>query len=90
MASEKCFWVNNGPVLHSLYDLLNALKGMDAAKFTHHASKEKNDFANWAADVLHDAELARRIRQAKSQKQTLKVIAKRISTLEKITYREKT
>ena len=84
VAPEKCFWVNKGPILHNVYELLNALKGMDDAKFAHHADKEKNDFANWADDVLKDNNLARRIRNAKTRQATANVIAKRIDALEKI------
>lgn len=84
VAPEKCFWVNNGPILRNVYELLNALKGIDAVKFMHHANKERNDFANWAADVLKDNGLARRIRRAKTQQGTARVVAKRIDELERI------
>lgn len=83
VAPEKCFWVNNGPVLRNIYELLNALKGIDAVKFVHHANKERNDFANWAADVLQDNDLARRIRKAKTQQRIAKAVAKRIGELER-------
>lgn len=84
VAPEKCFWINNGPILHNVYELLNALKAMDDAKFAHHANKEKNDFANWAADVLKDNYLARRLTRQATAKALAKALAKRIDELEKI------
>ena len=80
---EKCFWVNNGPILHNIYELSLALSTMKPEIFMRHVNREKNDFSNWAADVLRDGELARRIHGIRKQEETLKAVRRRVGELEK-------
>ena len=79
---EKCFWVNNGPVLRNVYELSLALSSMRPETFLRHVNAEKNDFSNWAADVLRDGELAKRIRRMRKQEDVLKAVRKRVEELE--------
>ena len=81
---EKCFWVHNGPILHNVYELSDAVLSMGSDTFRHHASAEKNDFSNWIADVLHDKKLSKDVRGANSKEDVSKRIRKRINELEKI------
>lgn len=60
------FWVNNGPVLEHLQDLMNALADMDETTFRHHAEGEQNDFTVWVNDVLCDEECAKALSKVKT------------------------
>lgn len=62
------FWVNNGPILEHLQDLMNALADMDETTFRHHAEGEQNDFTVWVNDVLCDSDCASALAKAKSSK----------------------
>lgn len=64
---EHCFWVHQGPVLKNLKELNNALRSMSDDTFKHHVSKDKNDFANWIQDILHQKELAAKVRRLKTK-----------------------
>ena len=60
---EKCFWVHYGPVLKDLRELRDALAGqMSEAQFAYHVQAERNDFANWVAQVLEEPACARALR----------------------------
>ena len=65
---ERCFWVNNGPVLRNLDELYAALSEMGKDTFSHHVSKDKNDFSAWIRDVLGDQKLAQDLMKASSKK----------------------
>ncbi len=80
---EKCFWVNNGPLLHNIYELSLSLSTMKPETFLCHVNSEKNDFSNWAADVLRDNEFAKRIRRMRKQEDVLRAVRKRVEELEK-------
>ena len=76
--NEKCFWVYNGPALSNLADLLRALTYMTDEQFSHHVSKEKNDFARWVAGVLLDTECAKILMKADTVKKTMKAVEERL------------
>ncbi len=63
---ETSFWASDGQILNSLVALRDALAVMDKAVYTHHVTKERNDFANWVEVVLGDKKCATDLRQAKS------------------------
>lgn len=84
VAPEKCFWVNNGPILHNIYELSNALLSMSPETFMHHANKDKNDFGNWIRDVLHDEKLAGCVAKARKREDACSCITSRIKALEKV------
>lgn len=64
--NETSFWVSDGQILNSLLSLRDAFATMEKAVFSHHVSKEKNDFANWVEVVLGDKACAKDLREAKS------------------------
>ncbi len=64
---EQCFRLVNGRVLKNLHELSNALVSMDQGTFSHHVTREKNDFANWILGVFKDEGLSRQIAAMKSR-----------------------
>jgi len=70
-----CFWVHNGPIIRDLRELHEAIRDtMTDEQFTHHVSKEKNDFAQWVADVLEDDTCAKALRRVRTRKSTQKAL----------------
>jgi hypothetical protein len=82
------FVLMNGRVLKNIFELSNALTGMDDATFRHHVTKERNDFANWVEHVFHDKELAGQLRHTKTKDEMINRINKRIAALSKKTEEE--
>ena len=60
-AQEQSFHLANGRVLKNLHELSNALISMDEKTFSHHVTKDRNDFSNWILGVFRDEELSRQI-----------------------------
>ena len=83
IGGERCFWVNNGPVLSNLDELYKALSEMKKETFTHHVNAEKNDFAAWVKEVSGDQKLAEDLLRVKSKKGMALKIKQRIAYLKK-------
>lgn len=81
---ERCFWVNNGPVLRNLDELYAALSEMKKETFSHHVNKDKNDFSAWIRDVISDQKLAEDIAKAKTKKGMAAKIRQRVQYLKKV------
>lgn len=62
--------------LRQLYDRLVAESGL----FPRHVTPDRNDFAAWIHDALHDNELAARIGPLKEPRQILDAMAERLGT----------
>lgn len=77
-ANEASFWMNDGQILNSLQALSDALLEIDLEVFSHHVTKDKNDFADWIHDVLDDIECAKTVRRAKTIKATKSAVDKHI------------
>ncbi len=75
---EEHFFLKNGRVLKNIYELLNALKSIDAETFEHHVSEVKNDFGSWIRDVFKDEELAAKVLSAKTRDEIIKIIESHI------------
>ena len=80
---DKKFWVNNGPVLSSLGELLDAFPSLNQESFSHHVNKERNDFSNWIREVVGDKQLADEISKAKTKYSALKKLKERLNSLKK-------
>ena len=83
-APEKCFWVNNGPVLKNLDELANALPEINDEAFHHHVNSDKNDFSSWINDVIGDKKLANDLLSSKNRESAVKKVRNRLNTLKKI------
>lgn len=72
---EHCFWVHDGPILSDLTELRHALQHeITDEQFNHHVSEEKNDFADWIRDALHDGHCATEVASAKKKSTVIKRI----------------
>ena len=83
VASEQCFWINNGPILKNLEELANVLPEISDDTFQHHVNNEKNDFSNWIKDVVGDQQLANDLLSSKSKYSALNKIRNRLNSLKK-------
>jgi len=61
----QCFWVCDGTIVAHLAELRDALKDMPEEVYAHHVTKEKNDFADWAEEVLKDPDAAEALRKSR-------------------------
>ncbi len=75
---EACFWTTDGQILSDLQDLRDALEHMSEEVFSHHVTKEKNDFADWIESVLQDGECATKVRKSKKPNTAHKVVVSRL------------
>ncbi|PIR57755.1 MAG: hypothetical protein COU71_02410 [Parcubacteria group bacterium CG10_big_fil_rev_8_21_14_0_10_38_31] len=81
---EICFWVNSGPIVRSLPDLVEALKTMSDEQYSYHVNDDKNDFSRWIEDVLGDKTLAKALMKYKTRTGTLKAVSARLKDFYKI------
>jgi hypothetical protein len=78
-STEEAFWVNNGPVLHSLQDLLDALHNMSDEQFEHHTAQGRNDFANWIKECLCDSACATSVKRVRTRVGAVRVLSNKCS-----------
>lgn len=82
---KKCkktdaFWVHNGPIVHSLEQLRDALKEMSEEQYTHHTQRgDGNDFACWIEDCFKDTTCAKKVARAKTRVGTVRILNKTCS-----------
>jgi hypothetical protein len=75
---EQCFWTNDGTIITSLIELSNVLSSIREDVYKYHATREKNDFADWVQYVLGDAELAKTLRTARTPKSARTFVIRRL------------
>ena len=68
VSPEVYFYLADGSVLKSAYELYKAIDHIDANTFKHHVNPERNDFANWIGDIYRDKKLATSLRKCKTKK----------------------
>ncbi len=74
---SHAFWVNNGPIIHSVNGLIKALKNeITDEQFDYHTKRDGNDFANWIKDCLCDSGCASRLKRVRSKDGMLRVLSK--------------
>ena len=81
---ENVFWLVDGRVLRNLRELDDALGSISKEAFSHHANKERNDFANWVRDVVKDKDLADSLEETKSRAAMIDHVERRLEFLEGI------
>ena len=74
--SDKCFWINRGPVVRNLRELAGALRIMTDEQFDYHTKRVGNDFAKWTNEVLHERACAALLRRIKTRAGAMKAIEK--------------
>ncbi len=82
-APEKCFWVNNGPILKNMEELANALESISDDAYCCHANKDKNDFSKWVSEIIGDQKLANDLLSSKNKVSAVKKVKARLNTLKK-------
>ena len=76
----RCF---DGHILRNMKELGDSLNTMKDETYVFHANKERNDFTNWARDIIKDEMLAKDLQKAPNRAQAAKLVASRIATLSK-------
>lgn len=71
---HKRFFAVNSMSASSLLELRNMIAEMTEHDFKHHVSEERNDFANWIRDILHNDHLADRLQRVKSKGHTFELL----------------
>lgn len=61
------FVLSNGTKLRSMQELADNLADMDDSVYSSHVNNHKNDFANWANDVMNLKDLSQNMRSAKNK-----------------------
>ncbi len=82
-APDKCFWVNNGPILKNLDELANFMQAANGDTFKHHVNADKNDFSNWINDIIGDKKLANDLLSSKTKDSMVKKLNNRLNSLRK-------
>ncbi len=75
---NKILKFKNGSAARNLRELCLSLKTMDDKTYHHHAAEDKNDFSCWVKDVLCDEKCASDLYLAKSRREAVEVIEKRL------------
>lgn len=70
---NKALNFSNGITVTSLQELLDVMPNIIGQTFKHHVSQNKNDIADWISKEF-DAELAEKIRQAKTSDEYVKIL----------------
>ncbi len=65
------FKLDDGSVIKSLKDMVEALEYMDDKTFRRYSNRDKNDFANWAKYVLKNSVLSRELAKIKTRKELI-------------------
>lgn len=78
--NQTSFWVTNGQILNSLVALRDALEVMEKEVYHYHAGEAHNDFANWVAAVLCDADCAKDLEKAKTPTSAKTIVVKHLKT----------
>jgi hypothetical protein len=83
---DKAFWTCNGTIARNIYELVNAVRALNADAFKYHVNDDnnKNDFAKWIDEVLEDRILAKQLDRIRDKDKYLGVIEKRIKLLESV------
>ncbi|MDO8492153.1 MAG: hypothetical protein Q7S34_00740 [bacterium] len=79
VSGERCFWINNGPILSNLKDLHNALRAMSDEQWKYHVRKDRNDFVVWVKAVLGDSACATKLVKCKTKLAAAKVVSKAVA-----------
>ena len=80
---SDAFWTCSGVLLHNLRELVTYLGGCNEHDYAYHVNTDldKNDFAVWIRDVIHDEVLARNLSNALPKDQYLARVNERLADL---------
>ncbi len=63
----SAFWVHQGPILRSLWDLAKFLEIITEEQFAYHIKRAGNDFARWVSEIIQDKVCAGALARAKTR-----------------------
>jgi hypothetical protein len=87
VVGDHVFRYCDGRVIASMPELEEALNAISDETYSYHANAEKNDFANWAREVIGDQKLANDLVKSAGRAQAAKAVANRVAFLkEKLQY----
>ena len=67
--------------IRSVPELAEALEIMSDESFAHHVNEQKNDFATWVQDIIHDTELSAKLKAIHSKAAAFEIVKKRAKEL---------
>ena len=76
--ADDIFHLKNGRMIMTLADLMEFLKDMPQDEFSHHVNNQKNDFAAWTEQSLHNRDLANKMKYAKTKNSLRKLLEKEL------------
>jgi hypothetical protein len=80
---EYVFRCCDGQILRNVKELGDALNTITDETYFFHANTKKNDFANWARDIIKDERLVKDLQKASNRAQAARLVASRRATLSK-------
>ncbi|MFW6125758.1 MAG: hypothetical protein ACOC58_01510 [Chloroflexota bacterium] len=78
---DQAFWSCDNRTFASMSELADGLASMDEETFAYHVNDAKNDFSNWARDVIGDQKLSRDLAKSQTTGQAVKKVAERLNLL---------
>ena len=75
---ETSLWLANGMTVKDINELATALKSMDDKTFHYHVNMEKNEIADWVAEILHDESLAQKLAKVHKRKDAYNIVERAI------------
>ena len=77
--SKFAFACRNGVKVHSIAELLEQIKLMNAEEYSHFVHHGHNHFANWIEDIFELEDLPNTMRSVKTKKETIAVLEATLS-----------
>ena len=74
VSPDKYFFLSNGIVIKSLYQLADAIQVMDEQLFEKHVSPKHNDFASWVKDCVRNEELSSKLDSVRTKEEMSKIL----------------
>ncbi len=89
LSPEKRFRTVNGKLINNLMELYEELPFMSREEFSAHVNEERNDFALWIGEILHEKGISSRLMNSRTQEGFIYHLAEEIKAIEDKTYNDK-
>lgn len=80
--ADHIFHLKKGRMIMTLADLMEFLKDMSNDEFLHHVNNQKNDFAAWTEQSLHNRDLSNKMKYTKTKTSLLRLLEKELDHAE--------
>jgi hypothetical protein len=71
---EQAFDFHSKGKINNLFELIEILRVASSEAFAHHVNPQRNDIANWIADIYQDQRLASKIRQTLDRHKIIQLV----------------